>query len=210
MSWVYYRGKSPFSLVGVSVCAAYTHTLTTVACIYFFWIQQGFFFNLLPVFFTFTLIAGVCTGIIGNFITKQLAERQVVFKQKNFESNYIPSYKGIKHLKCISFPNLENNFYFFRVKKPFTTLKIQEIASVKKSQKEKNKTTILSELLKFLSYRNMVIESNRIPPHYNLQLPKEVPQPFLKSSLSCMHLNRGNEPLNKQMAWCFLANDREH
>ena len=80
MSWIYYRGKSPFSLVGVSVCAAYTHTLTTVACIYFFWIQQGFFFNLLPVFFTFTLIAGVCTGIIGNFITKQLAERQVVFK----------------------------------------------------------------------------------------------------------------------------------
>tara|TARA_B100001245_G_scaffold16109_1_gene10709 strand:+ start:2374 stop:2601 length:228 start_codon:yes stop_codon:yes gene_type:complete len=75
----------------------------------------------------------------------------------------------------MSFPNLENNFYFFRVKKPFTTLKIQEIASVKKSQKEKNKTTILSELLKFLSYRNMVIESNRIPPHYNLQLPKEVP-----------------------------------
>ena len=80
MSWIYYRGESPFSLVGVSVCAAYTHTLTTVACIYFFWIQQGFFFNLLPVFFTFTLIAGVCTGIIGNFITKQLAERQVVFK----------------------------------------------------------------------------------------------------------------------------------
>ena len=80
MSWIYYRGESPFSLVGVSVCAAYTHTLTTVACIYFFWIQQGFFFNLLPVFFTFTLIAGVCTGIIGNFITKQLAERQVIFK----------------------------------------------------------------------------------------------------------------------------------
>jgi len=46
---------------------------------------------------------------------------------------------------------------------------------VKKSKKEKNKITIHSELLKFLSYRNMVIKSNRIPPHYNLQLPKEVP-----------------------------------
>ena len=80
MSWIYYRGKSPFSLVGVSVCAAYTHTLTTVACIYFFWIQQEFFFKLLPSFFTFTLIAGVFTGIIGNFITKQLIAKQVVFK----------------------------------------------------------------------------------------------------------------------------------
>jgi len=46
---------------------------------------------------------------------------------------------------------------------------------VKKSKKEKNKITIHSELLKFLSYRNMVIKSNRIPTHYNLQLPKEVP-----------------------------------
>jgi len=46
---------------------------------------------------------------------------------------------------------------------------------VKKSKKEKNKITIHSESLKFLSYRNMVIKSNRIPSHYNLQLPKEVP-----------------------------------
>ena len=29
MSWVYYHGKSPFSLVGVSVCAAYTCLLYT-------------------------------------------------------------------------------------------------------------------------------------------------------------------------------------
>jgi len=30
MSWVYFYGKSPFSFVGVSICAAYTHTLITV------------------------------------------------------------------------------------------------------------------------------------------------------------------------------------
>ena len=35
MSWVYFSGKSPFSFVGVSICAAYTHTLTTVICVYF-------------------------------------------------------------------------------------------------------------------------------------------------------------------------------
>jgi heptaprenyl diphosphate synthase len=80
MFWVYHHGKSPFSLVGVSVCAAYSHTASTIVCVYFFWIQQEFFFNLLPIFFTFTLIAGIFSGIIGNFITKKLIEREVVFK----------------------------------------------------------------------------------------------------------------------------------
>ena len=78
MSWVYYHGKSPFSLVGVSVCAAYTHTLTTVICVYFFWVQQEFIFKLLPVFFMFTLIAGILTGIIGNSIAKKLTDREFV------------------------------------------------------------------------------------------------------------------------------------
>jgi len=78
MSWVYFYGKSPFSFVGVSICAAYTHTLTTVICVYFFWVQQEFIFKLLPVFFMFTLIAGILTGIIGNFIAKKLMGREFV------------------------------------------------------------------------------------------------------------------------------------
>ena len=80
MHWIYQRGKSPFSLVGVSVCAAYTHTLTTVACIYFFWVQQEFIFKILPVFFIFTLIAGILTGIIANFIAIKLIAIKFVFK----------------------------------------------------------------------------------------------------------------------------------
>ena len=76
MSWVYFYGKSPFSFVGVSICAAYTHTLTTVICVYFFWVQQEFIFKLLPVFFMFTLIAGILTGITGNYIVKKLKERE--------------------------------------------------------------------------------------------------------------------------------------
>ena len=80
MSWVYFYGKSPFSLVGVSVCAAYTHTLTTVICVYFFWVQQEFFFKLLPVFFTFSLITGTLTGIISNYISKKLMDGQVALK----------------------------------------------------------------------------------------------------------------------------------
>jgi len=78
MSWIYYHGKSPFSCVGVSVCAAYTHTLTTVICVYFFWVQQEFIFKLLPVFFMFTLTAGILTGITGNFIARKLTEREFV------------------------------------------------------------------------------------------------------------------------------------
>jgi heptaprenyl diphosphate synthase len=78
MFWVYYHGKSPFSLIGVSVCAAYTHTLTTVICVYFFWVQQEFIFKLLPAFFMFTLVAGILTGIIGNFMAKKLTDGEFV------------------------------------------------------------------------------------------------------------------------------------
>jgi uncharacterized membrane protein len=76
MSWVYFYGESPFSLVGVSICTAYTHTLTTVICVYFFWVQQEFPFKLLPVFFMFLFIAGILTGITGNSIVKKLTERE--------------------------------------------------------------------------------------------------------------------------------------
>jgi heptaprenyl diphosphate synthase len=78
MFLVYFYGKSPFSLIGVSVCAAYTHTLTTVICVYFFWVQQEFIFKLLPIFFMFTLFAGILTGITGNFIAKKLTEREFI------------------------------------------------------------------------------------------------------------------------------------
>ena len=76
MSWVYFYREIPFSLVGVSICTAYTHTLTTVIFIYFFWVQQEFTFKLLPVFFMFSLIAGILTGITENFIVKKLTERE--------------------------------------------------------------------------------------------------------------------------------------
>lgn len=80
MGWVYYRGRGPFSLIGVSVCAAYAHTLAAVCCVYFFWVRQEFFFKLLPIFFTFALITGILTGVVGNFIAKKLTEEQVAFK----------------------------------------------------------------------------------------------------------------------------------
>ena len=79
MAIVYYYSKSPFSLIGISVCAAYAHTLAAVLCVYFFWIHQNFFFKLLPIFFTFALITGILNGIVGNFIAKKLTEKKVSF-----------------------------------------------------------------------------------------------------------------------------------
>ena len=79
MALVYYRRRGPFSLVGVSICAAYAHTLAVVLCVYLFWVRQEFFFQLLPIFFTFALITGILTGIVGNFITKELTNKQVTF-----------------------------------------------------------------------------------------------------------------------------------
>ena len=79
MATVYYHCKNPFSLIGISICAAYAHTLAAVICIYLFWIQNESFLKLLPVFLTFALITGILNGIIGNYIMKKLTEEQIAF-----------------------------------------------------------------------------------------------------------------------------------
>ena len=77
MAIVYFDRRGPFSLIGVSICAAYAHTLAIFICVYFFWIQQDYFFQLLPIFFTLALVTGFITGVIGNFITNKLTETKV-------------------------------------------------------------------------------------------------------------------------------------
>ena len=79
MAMVYYYRKNPFSLIGVSICAAYAHTLAAVLCVYFFWVQHEFFFKLLPIFFTFALITCILNGIVGNCIIKKLTEEKIAF-----------------------------------------------------------------------------------------------------------------------------------
>ncbi len=72
MCGVYNGGKGPFSLVGVSVCGAYTHTFMTAICVYFFLIKQSSFFVLLPFFFSLALITGILTGVAGNFLSRKM------------------------------------------------------------------------------------------------------------------------------------------
>ena len=79
MAWIYGRGRGPFSLIGVSVCAAYAHTFAVIFCVYFFWIRQEALLKLLPVFFIFALITGVFTGIVANLLTQRLEKKRVAF-----------------------------------------------------------------------------------------------------------------------------------
>ena len=72
MCGVYNRGRGPFSLVGVSVCGAYTHTFITAACVYFFLIKQTSFFVLLPFFFSLALITGILTGVVGKLLSRKM------------------------------------------------------------------------------------------------------------------------------------------
>jgi len=79
MAMVYYYRKNPFSLIGISICAAYAHTIAAILCVYLFWVRNEIFFKLLPVFFTFALITGILNGIVSNYVTKKLTEGKIAF-----------------------------------------------------------------------------------------------------------------------------------
>ena len=53
MGILYRGGRKIFSLVGISVAAAYAHTSAIFVCVFFLFIHQKTFFHLLPVFLTF-------------------------------------------------------------------------------------------------------------------------------------------------------------
>lgn len=72
MGLVYYLGKSWFSLVGVSITAAYAHTTVIFLCVFIFFIPQTTFLQLLPVFLTFSLITGILTGVLANHVIRRL------------------------------------------------------------------------------------------------------------------------------------------
>ncbi len=72
MGAVHYLGRNWFSLVGVSVSAAYAHTTAIFVCVFLFFIPQKSFLQLLPVFLTFSLLTGILTGILANHVIRQL------------------------------------------------------------------------------------------------------------------------------------------
>jgi heptaprenyl diphosphate synthase len=72
MCAIYNKGKGSFTLVGISICGAYTHTFVTAACVYIFLIKQISFFALLPFFFSLALITGIITGVVSNHLSEKI------------------------------------------------------------------------------------------------------------------------------------------
>ncbi len=79
MGLLYRKRRKAFSLVGISVAAAYAHTTAIFVCVFFLFIHQNVFFNLLPVFLTFSLVSGILTGLLANNITRHLSNEGIPF-----------------------------------------------------------------------------------------------------------------------------------
>ena len=77
MGLLYRERRQAFSLVGISVAAAYAHTTAIFVCVFFLFIHQKVFFNLLPVFLTFSLVSGILTGLLANNITRHLSNQGI-------------------------------------------------------------------------------------------------------------------------------------
>jgi uncharacterized membrane protein len=71
MGVLYQAAKNHMSLISISIFGAYTHTLTTSLCIYYFLISDNFF-TLLPFFFSLALLTGILTGSIANTLSSQM------------------------------------------------------------------------------------------------------------------------------------------
>ena len=69
MGMLYRIGKKHISLIGISIFGAYTHTLATSLCVYYFLIRESSFFTLLPFFFSLALVTGILTGHIANTLS---------------------------------------------------------------------------------------------------------------------------------------------
>jgi heptaprenyl diphosphate synthase len=72
MSVLYQAAINHMSLIGISIFGAYTHTLETSLCIYYFLIRESSFFTLLPFFFSLALLTGTLTGSTVNTLCNQM------------------------------------------------------------------------------------------------------------------------------------------
>ena len=72
MGMLYRIGKKHISLIGIRIFGAYTHTLATSLCVYYFLIRESSFFTLLPFFFSLALLTGILTGSIANTLIRQM------------------------------------------------------------------------------------------------------------------------------------------
>ncbi len=65
-----------FSLIGISLFGAYTHTTVVIILVYYFIIHHKDLFYLLPVFLTFSAVTGIINGIIANKLVMKVVEEK--------------------------------------------------------------------------------------------------------------------------------------
>ena len=61
-----------FSIIGISIMGAYTHTLVQVLVAYLVLVRHFQIFLLLPILLTFSLLAGLLSGIGADFLVRHL------------------------------------------------------------------------------------------------------------------------------------------
>jgi len=69
-----------FSVIGISIMGAYTHTFVQVLVAYLILIKHFQVFMLLPIFLTFSLFAGLISGLGANFLIQNLESHPGVKK----------------------------------------------------------------------------------------------------------------------------------
>lgn len=74
MGMLYKFSRQYFSLIGISLFGAYTHTMVAIILVYYFIINHKELFYLLPVFLTFSVVTGVVNGVIANKLVIKIAE----------------------------------------------------------------------------------------------------------------------------------------
>ena len=83
-----------FSLIGVSLFGAYTHTIVVMILVYHFIIHHKELFYLFPIFLLFSAVTGIVNGIIANKLVMKIVEEKdlsfdLVPKDYNFNSSRI-------------------------------------------------------------------------------------------------------------------------
>jgi len=77
MAAAYHGGRSPLSLVGVSVVAALAHTLAVFFLVHVLLIPQDAFLKLLPFFFSLSLMSGTFNGLAVNHLVRRLEQEGI-------------------------------------------------------------------------------------------------------------------------------------
>jgi heptaprenyl diphosphate synthase len=80
MDVLYQAAKNHMSLIGISIFGAYTHTLATSLCVYYFLIRESFFTRH-PFFFSLALLTRTLTGSIANTLCSQMQNITFNFKK---------------------------------------------------------------------------------------------------------------------------------